>query len=152
MVQHIHFTKMLKSLFWMRARDLLWLWPPTLGDYCSIVLIGSRLLAAYLIPACVGRGVRLRSESWSGTGSGGVSRKSELKAQGAGGGAKSKQLKSVNISKLKIRITQTVSSVLSGRNKNDPDHIGCYVGQFSLWSIFMKIQKYLMRIYAQMRI
>ena len=75
-------------------------------------MIAARDLATYLVPGCVGRGVRLGSESSSGGGGGGG---------GVGGGGVWKfgvqKMKKIKIIKIQIRSAQNVGKVWISRKK-----------------------------------
>ena len=71
-------------------------------------LVAARALVTYLIPGCVGRGVRLGSESSSGGGGGG------------GGGVWKfgvQKIKKIKFLKIQIRSAQNVGKVWIGRKK-----------------------------------
>ena len=79
-------------------------------------LVAARALATYLIPGCVGRGVRLGSESSSGGGG------------GVGGGGVWKfgvqKMKKIKILKIQIRSAQNVGKVWISRKKILPALFG----------------------------
>ena len=82
--------------------------------------IAARALATYLIPGCVGRGVRLGSEGSSVGGGGGV---------GVGGGAGVwkfgvQKMEKIKILKIQIRSAQNVGKVWISRKKILPALFG----------------------------
>ena len=89
--------------------------PDRFGE--SIVLIAARALATYLIPGCVGRGVRLGSEGSSVGGGGG----------GGGGGVRKfgvQKIKKRKLLKIQIRSAQNVGKVWISRKKTLPALFG----------------------------
>ena len=77
-----------------------------------MVIVAARALATYLIPGCVGRGVRLGSEG-SSVGGGGVwkSRNLEIWEFGV------QQIKKIKILKIQIRSVQNVGKVWISQEK-----------------------------------
>ena len=89
---------------------------------------GSWLLAMYLIPGCIGRGVRLGSESSSGGAGGGAgagvwaqarAQAREIWKSGTqkSGNLRSKKIQKIQILKIKIRSAQNVGKVWISRKK-----------------------------------
>ena len=84
-------------------------------------MVAARDLATYLIPGCVGRGVRLGSEGSSvgvggggvGGGGGGVWKSGDLEIQKCG----VQKIKKIKILKIQIRSAQNVSKVWISRKK-----------------------------------
>ena len=81
--------------------------------------LAARDLATYLIPGCVGRGVRLGSENSSGGGGGG----------GSGGVQK---IKKIQIPKIQIRSAQNVGKVWISRKKSSRPYLGPSEAIFSI--------------------
>ena len=75
------------------------------------ILIAARALATYLIPGCVGRGVRLGSEGSSG-GGGGVWKFGVQK------------IKKIKILKFQIRSAKNVGKVWISRKKSSRPYLG----------------------------
>ena len=107
-------------------------------------LIAARALATYLIPGCVGRGVRLGSESSSATGGGGVWKSGDLEIWEFGnlviwrsgdleiqkcGVQKIKQIK---IIKIQIHSAKNVGKVWISRKQILPALFGAIPGHFSM--------------------
>ena len=94
------------------------------------MFIAARALATYLIPGCVGRGVRLGSEGSSVGG-------------GVGGDGVWKfgvqQMEKIKILKIQIRSAQNVGKVWISRKKNPPGPIWGHLRPFFPWT--EKIQK-----------
>ena len=89
-----------------------------MGNILVLQKIAARALATYLIPGCVGRGVRLGSEGSSvGGGGGGV---------GGGGGWKFgvQKMEKIKILKIQIRSAQNVGKVWISRKKILPALFG----------------------------
>ena len=82
-------------------------------------MIAARALATYLLPGCIGRGVRLGSEGSSGGGGGGG---------GVGGGGVWKfgvqKMEKIKILKIQIRSAQNVGKVWISRKKILPALFG----------------------------
>ena len=75
-----------------------------------MILVAARDLATYLVPGCVGRGVRLGSESSSGGG-------------GGGGGVWKfgvQKIKKIKVLKIQIRSAKNVGKVWISRKKIPP--------------------------------
>ena len=85
--------------------------PKSPNDKHCVSYIAARALATYLIPGCVGRGVRLGSEGSSVGGGGGV---------GGGCGVWKfgvQQMEKIKILKIQIRSAQNVGKVWISRKK-----------------------------------
>ena len=96
--------------------------------------IAARVLAAYLVPGCVGRGARLGSENSSGAGAvGGVWKSGnletwDLEIQKFG----VQKIKKIKILKIQIRSAQNVGKVWISRNKSSCPYLGPSEAIFSM--------------------
>ena len=86
--------------------------------YSNCYNMAARALATYLIPGCVGRGVRLGSESSSG--GGGVWKSGNLEIQKFG----VQKIKKIKILKIQIRSAKNVGKVWISRKKILPALFG----------------------------
>ena len=102
------------------------------AGHIASCLLQQRLLAAYLIPGCIGRGVRLASENSSGGaggGAGGVWAQARAQAWAqawaqAGPKVGAQKIQKIKILKIKIRSAQNVGKVWISRKKSSRPHLG----------------------------